>query len=256
MKQIFSFFIILFLASCSQKPKDVLVAERIDNDNESKDWNMSYKIRLTSDSLLHDPNFAGKVYQTMPYDSVFSYSVQNDTIYFAQEFSRSKKAIVKNGFIEFIESYPPFKIAIKKNELIKDKNPNFCNSKDFTYFTAYGLMKKYTFDDFGEHGKDANLSCEEEQQVRNLLQKAISENKDRFENNVTEKDYFKSCIVITNQNKEKLVMLSAYLTNGKTEGFLIDEFKSTEVQIKASRKAATLSVRLNLTKNTYSNLAT
>jgi hypothetical protein len=176
--------------------------------------------------------------------------LKNDTIYFKPfkfEFNDSEKAIIKNGFVEFVNGKNPFKIEIKKNEFNTKSNLDFENYKDYAVFTFDQRFYSSTYYNYKPNTIIAyEIKQSELVEIDEILKKCFSANSSRL---ININDYVKQCIPVINSNQEKEVWISCYC---KVE-HIKKEYKYSIIQMEDGGKC-NINLKINLTKHNYSQL--
>ena len=177
----------------------------------------------------------------------FCYS-KNDTIYFSQtrfRFNGSKKAVIKNNFIEFINGDFPLKIEIKKNLLPTKNNLDFKKYSDYAFFSFEPKFHERYFRK-SNILKAGDLNQKELIEMDQIVKKCLSENNSKLKK---VDEYIKQCIVVINEKQEKEIYIYCYCKDfniGKT-------FKYDLVDMSDGGNC-NISLKINLTKHNYSDL--
>lgn len=202
------FFTLFLLFSCNCKEEHLLVAANLRTDHAfggtfrfTLERNNTFSFSfIPKDSSYLDPQLIkGKFY------------IKQDTIYFTKN-SRFRKAVIKNGELEFVGNY--FKMKILENNTTIQPKRTHIEFNDFTFFSnvKHGV---FGFDE----GENADISQRELTQLKRLIQQKMESEKKLFKRHSKQSDYFKQCICITNQKNEKIVWVNCiskedkYLTN-------------------------------------------
>lgn len=178
----------------------------------------------------------------------FCYS-KDDTIYFSQvvfRYNGSKKAVIKNNFIEFIDGDFPLKIEIKKNLLQTKSKLDLKKYSDYAFFNFEPKFNGRYLHYKSNTIKPYDLNQDELVEVDQILKKCISENASKLRK---ADKYVKQCIVIINDKQEKEVLINCYCKD-----FHINkEYKYSLIDMSDGGNC-NVSLKINLTKHTYSDL--
>jgi hypothetical protein len=190
----------LLLIQCSHKEKQtdyVLIAEN--------NYDGFYSQSLT---LLHDSTFSFKLIDhsnvTATYeDCKGEYFIKNDTVYFSAklQFVRADTAVIKDGFVEFINGAYPFKIKVIKT-CIQPRQSVFVDKySDYSSF----VFNPDFYDFFAADSKPYDLNTNELTGLDSLLNACIKENPDQISKPVD--SYNKICVAVITPQNEKEVRL-------------------------------------------------
>lgn len=177
----------------------------------------------------------------------FCYS-QNDTIYFSQtkfRFNGSRKAVIKNNFIEFINGDFPLKIEIKKNLLHTKNNLDLKKYSDYAFFSFEPKFHERYFRK-SNILKAGDLNQRELIEMDQIVKKCLSENNSKLKK---ADEYIKQCIVVINEKQEKEIFINCYCKDFDTE----KTFKYDLIDMSDGGNC-NISLKINLTKHTYSGL--
>ncbi|MEN2402929.1 hypothetical protein GKZ90_0024295 [Flavobacterium sp. MC2016-06] len=179
------------------------------------------------------------------------YFLKNDTIYFDQSlhaYNKSKKAVIKNNFIEFVGGIFPLKIEIKKNRLQTKNKLDLRKYNDYAFFTFdsnfYAIYYNYEPNTI----KPYDLNQKELIEVNQILKKCFSENNSKLKNL---SKYVKQCTAIINDKKEKEVWIKCYCK----DFYIENEYKYSLIDMSDGGNC-NISLKINLTKHSYSDLST
>ncbi|MFD1601809.1 hypothetical protein ACFSJW_17330 [Flavobacterium artemisiae] len=175
--------------------------------------------------------------------------LKNDTLYFKPikfSFNESKKAVIKNNFIEFVDGKSPLKIEITKNIFQKKAALDLTKHKDYTFFTFDPKFYGYYFDYKPNIIKAYDLNQKELTEVDQILKKCFSKNALLLKKI---NQYVKQCIVIINEKQEKEVLINCYCKDSWIEA----EYKYSLIDMSDGGNC-NISVRINLNKHNYSKL--
>jgi len=173
---------------------------------------------------------------------------KNDTIYFSHtrfRYNGSKKAVIKNNFIEFIDGDFPLKIEIKKNLFQTKSNLNLKKYSDYSFFSFEQKFHERYFEK-SKRLKPSDLNEKELIELDEILKKCFLENSAKLKKI---DQYLKQCIVVLNEKQEKEIRINCYCKDydlNKTFQYdLIDMSDGGNCNI---------SLKINLTKHNYSDL--
>jgi hypothetical protein len=234
MKKVLLFLLIVSFISCKEKNRRILLAE-----NKSYlDGNTKLELFADSSYLLIDTEF-----DTLKKEiTKGKYKILNDTLFLSQnkgKFKNLKKAILKNGFVEYIDLEYTYKIEIKTCELFYRNNLNFKEHNDYSFFTFSPTTyrsEKYNYLPNSLSAYDINQK--ELIEIAILLEKFISENNPKLKKH---SDYLKQCVVVKNSKNEIIVWVSCYCS------FNNDKFKQYLIEMNDGGNC-NVNLKLNLTK--------
>lgn len=173
--------------------------------------------------------------------------IQNDTIYFRYHqfpINQAKKAILKNNLIIFLNAENPYRLPISKTKLIVKNYYNLHQFKNYSTFTSDEFLLKYHYKrDFFNHELQNNDMI----QLDSILKKMLQENNDNLR---VFEDYIIQCCAIKNDKDEIEVFINLYCN----EEMINSRFKISTIRMKDGG-SCNVSLKINLTKNTYSDLA-
>lgn len=140
--------------------------------------------------------------------------IKNDTLKFSPfefDYNEAETAVLKNGFVEFIDGEVPERMKIEKTSL-KVNNPiDFKNFKDYAVFTDYA---KFEHDHIY---KNFDLTTNDIKQIDHILKIEFKKNK----NLRTYSDYLKQISSIKNEKNENIIFIHCYCKNTN----LLDSFQ-------------------------------
>lgn len=178
--------------------------------------------------------------------------VKNDTIYFKPfEFKfdrRSKKAVIKNNFIEFINDESTLKIEIKKNLLHTKNKLDLRNYNDYAFFSFNQRVHSPIYYSYKPNTiKPYDLRQNELIEMNQILQRCFKENASKLKNI---NQYIKQCIVVLNEKQEKEVWISCYCKD-----FSIKDTYKYDLIMMDDGGNCNIGLKINLTKHNYSDLS-
>ncbi|MFY8181710.1 MAG: hypothetical protein ACOVLG_08020 [Flavobacterium sp.] len=242
IQYLIAFFIFYLFFGCQSKTNasndEIIYAENI------YDFERSIKLNIYTDSSYvftiseKDPRyektekFKGLCYRNL------------DTLYFNPfefEYNDSKKAVIKNNFIEFIDGKYPLKIKIKKSNFPLKKDIYSDKLESYSTFT---FNNKF-YDCFKEDVKPYDLSEKDIIEIEKILTKCFVENKNKITRTVTE--YQKQLIAVKNLQGEIEVWVNC---NCKEKN---EEFQYSILDYNDGGDCH-FNLKINLSKNTYSEL--
>lgn len=229
-------FIFCFISLGCEEDSELIVAKAVLEDEIS---GYTRTLQFFKDSTFQfSESSQNRIFKS---DSIIKgkYSIVNDTIYLLNKIYNREKAILKNGYLELL-STSPLKFNLLKNNSNITSELYTDDHSDFTFFT---YSKEYFKNDFIGKGKNSSVSGQEIEIVKNLIQKSINENRDKFYSNLNESDYYKQCLVIVNDKNEK--ELSINCLSKKSEFPL--EWKHKLINVKDGGDSYFF-ININLTK--------
>ena len=200
MNRKITMFLIVLCLGCNHPEDKIIIAENIENDA------LGYITKLV---MLRDSSYVLSfipVNATIAEPHIYAdkYSIKKDTIYFLRD-KQIKKAILKNGYIEFLDDQ--FKIKLKGNLTSINSGSELKNYKDFSFFTY-----NKNFENIFKKGNSADLNIEDLEKIILLIQNQIKKSK-YFYRHSDQNEYFKQCISIMNENNEKEVWVNCVAKN-------------------------------------------
>ncbi|MFH6999211.1 hypothetical protein ACHRVZ_14845 [Flavobacterium sp. FlaQc-57] len=200
----------------------------------------SYVFTITENDLNHEKKEKFK-------DFCFS---KNDTIYFSRtrfRYNGSEKAVIKNGFIEFIDGESPLKIEIKKNLFHTKAKLDLKKYNNYAFFTfnpEFQRPKNYGY----KSGtiKPADLDQNELIELNRILKICFKENASKLKNI---NQYIKQCIVVLNEKQEKEVWTFCYCRDPYDK----ESYKYNLMMVNDGGNC-NISLKVNLTKHNYTDL--
>ncbi|MBE8971220.1 hypothetical protein IQ277_35015 [Nostocales cyanobacterium LEGE 12452] len=186
---------------------------------------------LKTDNVIRD---TGKFY------------LKKDTLIFPRPFFPiyGRKAVIKHGFLEFLDSTEPFKLQILRQEFVEGQNVDSLQVRDISIFTYTSKFYQSIFPNAIHY----DLSNEELIEVNKLVGLCILENKDELSKQL--ESYDMQFVAVINQQKEKEVWVNCackdeYSPNDYKYG-LIDADDGGDCYFR---------VKVNLTKHIYHSLS-
>lgn len=188
--------------------KDILFAA-----NEFKDFGFGYKkleFKLFSDSTYifnyresessHEKNemFRGR------------YFIKSDTINFYPfdfRFIESDMAIIREGFIEFLNGERPLRLKIKRTTLQTKESFDIVRFKTYSFFS----YNSKHYDCFSEDAQPINLDNKDLIKLDSLITACIDQNSKLISRKPTQ--YYKQCIAVVDSNGEKIVWINLTCSN-------------------------------------------
>jgi hypothetical protein len=178
----------------------------------------------------------------------FCYS-KNDTIYFSQtrfRYNGSKKAVIKNNFIEFIDGDFPLKIEIQKNLLQTKNRLNLEKYNNYAFFSFEEKFHERYFNSKPNTLKPADLNQKELVELDQILKKCFFDNASKLRKF---DKYVNQCIVIINEKQEKEVLIKSYCKDPYDK----NGFKYSLIMMDDGGNC-NINLKINLTNHNYSDL--
>lgn len=173
--------------------------------------------------------------------------IQNDTIYFRYHqfpINQAKKAILKNNLIIFLNAENPYRLPISKTKLIVKNYYDLNQFKNYSTFTSDEFLLRYHYKkDFSNYELQNNDMI----QLDRILKKMLLENNDKLR---AFEDYIIQCCAIKNDKDEIEVFINLYCN----DEMINSRFKISTIRMKDGGNC-NVSSKINLTKNSYSDLA-
>ncbi len=173
--------------------------------------------------------------------------VKSDTIYFKPfefEYSNSKKAIIKNDFIEFLGGEFPFRIKIIKSSISVKNTIDFRQLKDYSVFS---YDKKF-YDYFPNDVKSYELTQKDLIELDKILEKCFEENKIELDKGSSQ--YTKQVIAVVNTKNEIELWVNCNCKDKRFE----NKFEYQIIQVHDGGNCH-FRLKINLTKKRYSDLS-
>jgi hypothetical protein len=243
-------FLLSFLTACNtpelenktREKQVILQAESIMSYGQG---GTSFKIFIDS-SYLFEVNFKGFNYEK--YEKFTGHLfIKDDTISFFPSrfgFNNSEEAVVKNGFIEFVDSKSSFRLGIAKSSLPLRSKLDFKNFDDYAVFTYSSAFDNY----FSDNSKPYDLTQTELIQIDDVLKTCLKENQEAIKKDISK--YVKQCIVFLNAKGEKEALIFCHCKDIRTDG----AFRYSFLGLGNDGGDCRFRVKINLTKDTYSEL--
>ncbi len=126
--------------------------------------------------------------------------IRNDTIKFPLllKYNRCETAILKNGFIEFIDGEYPDRMKIEKTTLFVKKNIDFNKFPNYAIFTFY---KNFNKEEWQKDYANYNLNNQELFNIDKIFKSEFRSNKKLRNYN----EYLKQIVAIRNSKNEILI---------------------------------------------------
>lgn len=205
----FNRLLILFLClSCKKlektsekiKQKDTLLIAKQEFSNFNKinrtfiifsDSSYIFNDYLKEANHIKEESFEGKL------------KIKNDTINFFPfelNYNETENAVLKNGFIEFVDGEEPYRMKIEKTSLRVNNLIDFKNFKDYAVFTDY---KKFENDNTN---KSFDLTTNELMKIETILKNEFQKNKRLKKYS----DYLKQVTSLKNEKDEDIIGIHCY----------------------------------------------
>jgi hypothetical protein len=176
------------------------------------------------------------------------YFIDNDTIRFSPfefKYANIDKAIIKNNFIEFINS--PLRIEIQKNDLNSKSELNFRNYQNYAVFTFNPRIYSSAYYNYDPTSVNLyNLKQNDLEELDSILKNCFSKNSAKLR---TFDNYVFQCIPVVNSNQEIEVWVWGYCKGIHQN----KEYKYSIIRMNDGGNC-NISLKVNLTKNNYSEL--
>jgi hypothetical protein len=196
------FAISLLIISCSNR-KEILSAVFINDGIIEK---TEFKFQMYSDSTY---KFTIHQYQEYQHEKneVFRGRSFNDgdslVFYpFNFEYLRSPKAIVKNGYLEFLEADYPFKMKVIKSRFNQKLYIDTIRFKDYALFTYDSSFHKMFRSDCSHY----DLKTSDLIKVDSVINSCIKENRESIKKPITQ--YIKQCVAVKDSGNEVIVWVN------------------------------------------------
>lgn len=197
------FFLILGIFSCKKEPEqnDTIILSAIDKsyfvDSTKLTFNIYsdsiyvFNVAVRGEDYDRDENFRGKV------------KINNDTLDFfplSFDYARADTAVLKNGWVEFINNKQPFRIKIKNTKLKINK------TIDLSKFKYYSV---FTYERNSEENENYDVTEKDLKQIENLLKIEFNK-KPELEKYDT---YLKQVIGYEKKSGEKFATVKCFCDN-------------------------------------------
>jgi len=209
--------IILFL-SCNKSQdqsnkitqKDTLLIAKQDFDDVAK---INRKFIIFSDSTYVFEDFIKEIGHRREENFTGSVKIKTDTIKFDPfelDYNNAETAVLKNGFIEFIDGESPERMKIEKTSLKVNNHIDFKNFKDYAVFNDYAK-----FEDDNIY-RNFDLTTNDLKQIENILKVEFQKN-----NRLRKySEYLKQVTSIKNEKNENIIGIHFYCkSDDKLESF-------------------------------------
>lgn len=161
--------------------------------------------------------------------------IKNDTIIFFPfelDYNEAETAVLKNGFIEFVDGEQPERMKIEKTSLKINNQIDFKNFKDYAVFTDY---KKFDSDN---RNKSIDLTTNDLKKIETILKIEFQKNKRLRKYS----DYLKQITSLKNEKNEAIIGIHCYCKNSHR----LDSFQFYKIGMKDGGNCNVF-IRLNLT---------
>ncbi|WP_019943581.1 hypothetical protein [Dyadobacter beijingensis] len=189
--------LVVFLHCQCGKKREILHAKN------KYDFGVIYELKMDSDSVYHF-----SMSQAFKNDSITTFTgtffLQNDTLVFPRPFYpfSGSTAIIKNGFLEFLDSTEPFKLQILKQNIVDRTKGDSLRIKNVSIFT---YMPKF-YETIFPNAVQYDLNDQELMEIESLLTQCILENKGVLSRQLD--SYDRQYVAVINQQKEKEVWVN------------------------------------------------
>lgn len=192
---------------CSQKGKpsnEVLIARN------NFDWGYSQLLTFYRDSSFSFKEINHTSIPEIKIDCIGKYLIKNDTAYLSSKivFGKGNIAIIKDGFIEFINGDYPYKFQIIKSNIPLKQSIFVDKFADYSSF----VFNPDFYDFFTSNSKPYDLNLHELVQLDSLLKVCIKENSNEISKPF--EIYYKICVAVITPEKEKQVRVSCACKSG------------------------------------------
>ncbi len=187
------------------------------------DSTYSFKDILKDVNRSKEENFEGRL------------KIKNDTIKFAPfelDYNKAETAVLKNGFLEFIDGEEPDRMKIEKTSLKVDNRIDFKNFKDYAVFTDYKKFKRDI------KNKSFDLTTDDLKKIEEILK--IEFNKNERLRKYT--DYLKQVTSLKNEKNENIIGIHFYCKSKD----LLDSFQFYKIGMMDGGNC-NVYIRINLT---------
>lgn len=175
--------------------------------------------------------------------------IKNDTIQFTPfgfSFNNAKTAVLKNGFVEFIDSDDyPYRMKIEKTSLFVKNNIDFNRFKNYAVFTFY---KKYNRITEENNNSNYDLNNNDLKKIEAILSSQIKKNKNL--NNYS--SYLKQIVAERNEKNEVIVFAHLFCKDQHT----LSNYQYYEISMMDGGKCnIRISLNLSTGKINFINIA-
>lgn len=172
--------------------------------------------------------------------------IKNDTIFFKSHqfnINQAEKAVLKNNLIIFLNAENPYRLPISKTKLVVKNYYDLNQFKNYSTFTSEEFfLKYYSTKNFINY----ELKNNDMIQLDKILKKMLQDNNDKLR---PFEDYIFQCCAIKNDKDEIETFINLYCNNEIKN----KSFKIGYIRMKDGGNC-NVSLKINLTKNTYSEL--
>ncbi|MGV3588714.1 MAG: hypothetical protein ACO1OF_17045 [Adhaeribacter sp.] len=222
--------------------KELLRAESILSYGNS---NSIFKF-FNDSSYTYEVNY--KDYDYEKKDKFVGYcSINKDTIIFFPSrfrFNGCEKAVIKNGFIEFVDAESTFKLKINKSTVPVVSKLDLESFNDYAIFSFNPNLYIY----FPKSSSPYDITQSDLIKIDEILKACLKENPKEIERDITE--YIKQCMIVINEKGEKEALIMCHCKSPE----LIKTFEYSMFSLGHDGGDCRFRVKINLTKNTYSEL--
>lgn len=172
--------------------------------------------------------------------------IKNDTIFFKNHqfiINQAKKAVLKNNLIIFLNTENPYRLPISKTKLIVKKFYDLNQFKNYSTFTSEEFFLKHYYK---KNFINYELQNNDMIQLDKILKKMLRKNDDKLR---PFEEFIFQCCAIKNDKDEIEVFINLYCN----EEIINPRFK-IDVFNRKDGGNCNVSLKINLTKNTYSDL--
>lgn len=180
---------------------------------------------------LHQPNHTKK--ETFEGKA----QINNDTIRFFPfrlDFNRAETAVLKNGFIEFIDGEFPYRMFIQSSNLKIKNHIDYSKFKDYSVFTFYKKFQRFPQE---KNYTNFDLKSKDLAKIEAILKKEFIQNKKL--NKYSE--YIKQIESVKNEQNENLIFIHCYCKNSPS----IEDFLYYQIEMNDGGKC-NIYIKLNL----------
>lgn len=165
--------------------------------------------------------------------------IERDTVKFFPfklYYNQSETAVLKNGFIEFIDGENPDRMKVEKTSLEMSKKIDFSRLIDIAVFTFY---KNSHNQEFEKNLTNYDLNTKELNKINTIFETEFKKN-----NKLKDyKEYLKQFVAVKNNNNEILIQAHFFCK----EAYLKEIFEYYEISMKDGRNC-NVYLEYNLTK--------
>jgi hypothetical protein len=243
------FGLIGLLFQCNQSTKEAKKRSKIEQifAENTYDLGRSASLNIYNDSTYEFTAIEGGFNHQKIEKFKGSCLIKEDTIYFKPfefKFTNSKKAVIKNNFIEFIEGKFPFRIKIKESSIVIKQTIDLGQFNGYSIFTYEKKFYNYFTKDVSPY----DLTQKDLVRLDEILERCFEDNKTEL--NKASNQYGKQIIAVINPKNEIEVWVSC---NCKDKRFK-DEFYCQIMEVKDGGNCH-FRLKVNLTKQSYSELS-